>query len=207
MNAGLFKKCFGLPLFHTSRSHGEQINAPSLTRDVSADFFEAFASKQLAGAGNMLVGDDAVVVLNRFLTKRRSGDSQSWIFTELSQQKFEVFLVERDIGIEVADDVVAQFGQPGIARVKSMDLPFKMPFATFRHLDQLNPWVVRNITRHDFVSAVGRTIADDNPFDRTDGLREHRLYGQLDKPRLVPRRSNQREPKLPGRVRHGPAHG
>ena len=56
-----------------------------------------------------------------------------------------------------------------------MDLPREIPFATLGHPHQLNPWVVRRIFGYDLVRAVGRTIADDDPFDRSQCLGDNCL--------------------------------
>src|ERR1035438_4051425 len=61
-----------------------------------------------------------------------------------------------------------------------------MPFSTLRHADQFHPRMFSRILSHDLISAVGRTIADDDPFERADGLRHNGSYGQFDELSLVP---------------------
>src|SRR6266852_6811549 len=72
-----------------------------------------------------------------------------------------------------------------------MDLAGEMPLAALGHSDQLNPWVIGGILLHNFVGAIGLTVADDHPFDRPDGLSHHGQYRQLNELCLIPSRSNQ----------------
>ena len=73
-----------------------------------------------------------------------------------------------------------------------MGLTCEMPFFTLRHSHKLNPRVLIGIVLDDFIRAIGRTIADDDPSDGTERLRQCRLDGSLNKRRLVPRRRYQR---------------
>ena len=47
--------------------------------------------------------------------------------------------------------------------------------AAFGHPKEFNPWVAGSIAAHDVVRAVGRTIADDDPFDRSQCLGDNCL--------------------------------
>jgi hypothetical protein len=44
----------------------------------------------------------------------------------------------------------------------------------------------------DVVGAIGRAVADDDPLQRSDALRNDRLYRQLDELRLVASRSDEK---------------
>ena len=64
--------------------------------------------------------------------------------------------------------------------VEGLDLSRKVPLLTLRHAQQLNPGIPAMYLLHDLVCPVGRTIAHDDPFERTACLRNHRLKSQFD---------------------------
>src|SRR2546426_926834 len=72
-----------------------------------------------------------------------------------------------------------------------MNLSAEMPLGTFRHPDEIDPFVLRRISAHDLVRAVGRAVADDDPFRWLHRLPHHRLDGQFNERRLVSRRRNE----------------
>src|SRR4051794_3463975 len=67
-----------------------------------------------------------------------------------------------------------------------MGLAGEVALAADRHLDEFDPRKLSRITLDDLVGAVARTIVDDDPFQRTSRLRNHRLDRQLDEFSFVP---------------------
>src|SRR5271157_545107 len=51
-----------LPPFHSRANQREMIDAATRHRRISADFLKALPPEELAGAGNILVGGETVVV-------------------------------------------------------------------------------------------------------------------------------------------------
>src|SRR3989442_252712 len=72
-----------------------------------------------------------------------------------------------------------------------MNLSAEMPLGTLRHPDEFDPLVLCRISTHDVVRAVGRTIADDDPFSWSYRLPHDGSDGQLNELCLVPRRGNE----------------
>ena len=66
-----------------------------------------------------------------------------------------------------------------------------MSFRALRLSDQFDPIVLRGTPLHHLVRAVGRSVADDDPFSWSDRLPHHGLDGQFNERCLVPRRGDE----------------
>src|ERR1035441_6796243 len=88
---------------------------------------------------------------------------------------------KENIGIQVANHVEVQVRYPSAARVECTDLSCKISLPALRHANQFHPGIFSRVTSHDVVRAVGGTVANDYPFERSDGLRhrsEERRVGK-----------------------------
>ena len=68
VNTKFFGEGFCDPAFHPGRDHRDEIDRTAFDGDVSANRFETFAPKQLAGSGDMLLARKAIVVLDLALS-------------------------------------------------------------------------------------------------------------------------------------------
>src|SRR5438093_13413965 len=73
----------GLPALHPGIKDRNMINSSSLYCNVTADFLEAFAPKQLAGARYMFNTYKAVIVTHGTFLERRPGQTQARVIGEL----------------------------------------------------------------------------------------------------------------------------
>jgi hypothetical protein len=81
----------------------------------------------------------------------------------------------------------------GIPGIESIDFSGEMPLAAIWDPDQFNPRVINSIFVDNIVRTVGRTVAYDDPFDRSDHLLHNGPYGQFDELGLVSRGSDENE--------------
>ena len=72
---------------------------PSLFANISANFLEASASENLALPRNVVLSFKAIGfgIVAAFFAEDCSGDTQTSVFVELVQQKFEVICIERNV--------------------------------------------------------------------------------------------------------------
>jgi hypothetical protein len=63
--------------------------------------------------------------------------------------------LERDIGIEIADDVEFEVFDSIIARIEGMHFPGKVPFLTLWHSEQFNPGMIDQVSTYNLVSSIG----------------------------------------------------
>src|SRR5207249_1119275 len=119
------------------------------------------------------------------------GDTKLGIFLEPSQEEFKMVVAERDIGVQIADDVVIDRPGPGVSGVEAVRLGGEAAIAMFRHVDHFDPLVKRRIPPGDGAGTVRRAVIDDYPSDRADRLAHHRLNGLLDERLFVPCRRDE----------------
>src|SRR5262245_37706342 len=112
MHVGLVGKRSRLPAVHSSRDHGHMVDAAYFSRHVPADFFETRASKQLHLSRDMFDAREPVVVLERSFSERCASDTQPRALGKSSQDEIEVLTVERNVSVEIADDLVIEVAHP-----------------------------------------------------------------------------------------------
>ena len=98
---------------------------------------------------------ERVVARHLLLQKGSTGNAESWILREFTQKKRQILRIERNVSIEVANDVVRQVLHPGVSSVEGVDLASKMSFRALGSADQFDPVVVNGILPHHVVGAVG----------------------------------------------------
>src|SRR5207247_1944551 len=79
-------------------------------------------------------------------------------------------LPTRDVRIQCANDLVLLVLHSAVSCVEGIRLTSKMSFRALRLSDQFDPIVLRGILLHHLVRAIGRTVADDDPFGWSDRL-------------------------------------
>src|SRR3954462_14144468 len=100
-----------LPAEHSGRRDRNPVHAAGLVGHIATDRLEDLAPKQLAPARNVILTLEAVrrAAVPLFL-ENGSGNAQLGIVGEFLHQKLQVLLVERQIGVEIPDYVVAERG-------------------------------------------------------------------------------------------------
>jgi len=166
MDSRFFEKSPRLPTFHSCPYDRVEVDPTRFNGSIPADPFETLASEQLTASGNMFSADDTVVVLERIVLKGRTGNSQPWILQEATHKKCKIILIKGQIGVQVADDIKVDILKTSLPGLESANLTSKIPFAPLRHSYEFDPIVLNDIALHDFVGAIGRTIAHDDPFGR-----------------------------------------
>src|SRR2546426_1463297 len=168
------RPCF--PTLHPRGDNCDVVHAACLHRYISTNCLEAGSSEQLARARDVFDTHEAIVV-GRTPLERRSDQSECGILSEFAEQERKVAFVKRDVAIQAGDHLVLQIFNPRISGVKGMNLSSKIPFTALRHPDQLDPSVLNRISSHYVVRAVGRAVADDNPFGWSNRLAHHGAEG------------------------------
>src|SRR5437867_4091758 len=162
--AHLLDECPGLPAFHPCRRHRDPVDSTAFYWQIAADLFETFSPEELARARDVFHGSESEVISGRALGEWRSHYSESLVCGQLREQKVEIVLVEGDISIEVPDDIEILALHPLVACVEALDFAGEVPVSALGHPYQFHPWVVGEIPRDNFVSAVCRAIAHNHPF-------------------------------------------
>src|SRR5262249_22317565 len=146
---------------------------------VATDLLKAFAAKQLAGAGNE-IGAGKTVVIGELAVFQvgRTSHSKSRILRELFYQELQIIRIKRTISIKITNDLIWRAGDAGEAGIKCMYFAREISCPSGRYPNQLDPWIVVSVFFHQFVRAIGGTIADDHPLLRLNGLPYKRFQGQ-----------------------------
>jgi hypothetical protein len=84
----------------------------------------------------------AVVVVFAVLDKGCSRNPKSWLFRKPRHEEFEVIGLERDICIEIADDIEREVTNGLESRVEALYLRSEIPFPPLWPTDQLDPVVL-----------------------------------------------------------------
>src|SRR5205085_9729298 len=114
---GSFRKGSCRPAFHPGCRYGDKIHAAVFDRRVSTDGFEALAPEELARSGDMVDTDEPVVVLKAAFGKWRPGHAKARHLFKTLEQEGKVVRSERNVRVEIADDVVRQGRKPRVAVV------------------------------------------------------------------------------------------
>ena len=126
VSANLFGKRPSSPPFHPRRGDGDVVNAAALHRSVSPDLLETPSAKHLARSGNVFDIHKSIVVdrCSVFLERRAHG-SQRRICGQLAQQKGEVLLIKRNVGVQAADRVIVKIRTRSYPALKAWTFPEK----------------------------------------------------------------------------------
>jgi hypothetical protein len=175
----LFRKGPRLPSLHACRRYCDPVDPPSTIRDVTAYFLKTLPPEKLASAGDVVLTLETIPrsVVTVILGKRRPGDAQSRIFCKFSDQKAQVFRVERKVGIEVSDHVELKRSNPLQACIESVNFSSKTSITLDRSSEEFDPWIAARITFDDLRCSVGRTIVHYHPSLRQPRLRNHGREG------------------------------
>src|SRR5206468_2340917 len=133
----------GFPTLHPRRGHGNPIDPASLDRLVAADFLETPAPEELACPGDVFQAGKSEVIASRSLDEWRSRHTELRIGSKLPQQEFEVVDLERDVGVQVSNDVVILVTQGLVASAEALDLRCKVAVSALGQAYQRNPRIVR----------------------------------------------------------------
>src|SRR5262249_40966842 len=97
----------------------------------------------------------------KIFDKRSTGDTEFGHFSKFSDQKLVVIPVERDVCIEITDQLEFQIPDSVVSGVEAMGFGSKLALATNRQAKQFYPVVLNCVGLRDVVCPVGRAIADD----------------------------------------------
>src|SRR4030095_7231582 len=103
----------------------------------------------------------------------RAGDSEIADLGELRQQELEIVRLKRNVGIEIADDVILEPIDRLPGGVETVRFRREVSVAVRRHIEALDPTQGRGVPVDDLCRTVGRTVIDDVPLDGAHGLGEH----------------------------------
>src|SRR6266850_8580108 len=191
VKGGFFSEGAGLPAFHTRCQNSDQINPAAFNGRITADGFETFPPEELASARDMLDADKPEIITYVPFLERSPHQTQSRVLRELAQQKLKVTFIKGHVPVQAANKTVFQTLYSLIARIERVNLPSKMPLLPFRRPQQLDPGILQGVLLYDFIRAVSRAIAHDDPTQWFDRLRDYRFQSQLNKSRFIPGRCDQ----------------
>ena len=164
------------PAHHPAGGDGDPVDAARGIRDVASYLLEAPAPKELTAAGHVGLPFEAVAPgVVAVLLEDRARDSETSIVSELAEEELTVVVVERDIGVQVADDLVRQGLDSLVAGIEGVHFARKAALAVRWHLEHLDPGVPCHPPPHHLGCTVGGAIVHDDPSDREDGLPSHGL--------------------------------
>src|SRR5579864_9109196 len=114
MHEGLFSKRARVPADHPGGRDCHPVNASGLAGNIAADLLETLAPEDLALSRNIRLPFEAVGsrIVSVRLPEYRASNAQPPILGELGKEKLEMIGVERDVSIEVADNLVLQLLYP-----------------------------------------------------------------------------------------------
>ena len=179
-----------MPTFHSCRKHGNYIEAPTFDWNITSDFLEAFAPEQLARARDVVGAAESEVVGFFPFAERCPCETQLRILGKLAKQELIVIFGERNVRIQIADDVEAAVrsasgrirrgegqrtedrGQTGVAGIEGVGFAGEMAVVPLGHSQQFYPIVLLRVTLDNLICAVSRAIADNDPFARQRCLRD-----------------------------------
>src|ERR1700733_9836260 len=99
MNAYLVGESPSLPALHSCGNNCDMVDAAAFDRSISTDGFEALPPEQLATAPDIFDVREAVVVLQRSFSERRSTDAEFGVFGEVAQEILEVVGLDRHVAV------------------------------------------------------------------------------------------------------------
>src|ERR1041385_8617416 len=102
----------------------------------------------------MLDAGKPIVILKGAFNERRTANTESRNLGEFSKKKLEIIRLERYIGIQVANNVVAKTRQSCVSSIECQHLTSEMALGALRRPDEFYPRVVSRVFCRNFVSAV-----------------------------------------------------
>ena len=123
-------------------------------REIPTDLFKTLPPEELAAAGHIIDVREAVVVVHPAVGVGGAGNPQLRHLDKPLQEEGEKLLIEAQIRIEVADDVVGSVAQLLVPGVERSGLPRKVPaFSTFE-AKQFNPGMELGVLLNDLVGSI-----------------------------------------------------
>src|SRR5438876_778248 len=123
-------KCPRLPSLRPGTEKRDQINPTRSYRRVTADILKTFASEHLTCPRHMLRALKPIVMYRVVLSVRCASHSQPGILRKLAHEECKVILLERDVGIQIAYDVILQPSHSGVSRAEGSRLGGKVSLLT-----------------------------------------------------------------------------
>src|SRR5262245_17156977 len=182
-----------VPAPHAGGGDGDPVDAARAMRHVAADLPEALTPEQLALAGDVVLALEAVRIraVAAVLLEDGAGHAQPRILGEAFEEKLQVILLERDVTVEIADDVVLELLDTRVAGVEGVHLGCEAPLLADRPVDDLDPRVPLGVSAGDRARAVGGAIVDNHPAQRQHRLAHDRFERFLDERFLVASRRDE----------------
>ena len=181
MSVELLLVALCLPASHPGHGHGSPIFSSRLERQVTVNVLKARAPEHLAATGNMgLVDEPVIVLLPSALHEKSPNNPKLRISSQSLQQELDIVGLERDVGVQICNDIERYIPQTLVGRHQATDLCGKIPFSVLRHSHERNRWELPTVSPDDVICPVSRTIAADHPPDGFHGLGNHCTEGRLD---------------------------
>jgi hypothetical protein len=149
------RSCF--PTQHPGSRNRDPVNASGPVGEISAYIRETLTPKQLALACNVELAFETIGfrVVATFFAEDRSGDAQSRILSELIQEKLKVIRVQRNVGVQIANDLVFEVFDSFPTGIEGMYLCREIPLAARRQIYQFDPVILRSVGLDPTRGAVG----------------------------------------------------
>src|SRR5215475_14110996 len=133
VNKDAFAKAYGFPGIHSCHSYGNPVHSTVSRGRIAADLFQALTPENLALTSNIL-RTMAFLYTSPFNIPG-TGNSDHRVRCDFVQEKLEKIGLERNIRIDICDQVVRQalYRLPG--RVEANGFPGKAAVSSVRHSD------------------------------------------------------------------------
>src|SRR3984893_14789005 len=144
VEADFFSKSAGLPSLHSCGRDGDPVDRAALDRNIAPDSLEAFATEHLTSAGYMIevrafMGVSVLIRPTHIFNGGGACDAQLGVCDEAPKQELEVVRGERDVGVQITDNVEPEMLEPIVASIEGVGLGGKLTVAPLWHAHELNP--------------------------------------------------------------------
>src|SRR4029077_17591117 len=135
---------------------------------ITTHVLKTLAPEKLTSTGYMLFTfeTNAGSIVTTILCKRRSRDTQLWIFGKLSNQKLKIIRFERKVGIQITNYFKRNRLHVLESCVKRVNLAGEATIKAWPALHQLDPRKSPGITLNDFSRAIRGTVINNDPLFR-----------------------------------------
>ncbi len=174
-------KCFYFPAMHAGHGLCHSIYTTEPKRQITSNLLIALPSEELGGPPGTIASRTYLPKLPIHQIKARpTHDTQTFIRVELRQSHLIIDWRKRYICIQVAHEIVLEVCKLLIRNFERPSLRPIVPFSIGSSTQEENEVVCVNILIHNLVGTIRRTITNDHPFRRQNGLGDNRAYRLFD---------------------------
>jgi hypothetical protein len=191
VKANLVIKSPRSPAFVLRSEQRDEVNPSGTDYRISAYFFKTPPTKHLAGTGDVVRTFEPLVVYRIVLNIGSAAHAESRILRKLCKEEFKIIGSEGHIRIQISNHIVIQAFNSSVPRIKCRYFPGKTALSSDWKSYQFYPIVGGCVSFYDVISAISRTVADDDPLHGSKCLSDDRSDGLLDELGLVSRRRDE----------------